>query len=216
MPFLEGIVYGLVLMLIIGPSFFYLIRVSIKKGFIRAVAFACGIMVSDLLVIAAIFLGLSKFLEQESYQTIASFIAGVVIFILGIRNLTAARHAPPEVEDDLDDETKAPNGGQAMLSRIGLFGFFLKGIAINGMNPFTVVLWITVLATVTARNDYTTADFTLFLGGLITVIMTADFLKAYLAHKLSNILTPNTLHRIDKVLGVIFLLLSIRFFYFYL
>jgi len=213
MPFAEGVVYGLVLMLVVGPSFFYLIRVSLKKGLLRASSFAFGIMVSDLLIISAILLGLSRFLENESYQTVASLLAGVVIMILGLRNLTA-RHQ--KEEGFLLQAEKEEESGffKKLAQRIGVFTFFLKGLLINGLNPFTVVLWVTVLASVTARHEYTTADFSLFTAGLLSVIVTADILKAYFANRLSKLINPKTLQIIDKVLGIIFILLSIRFLFF--
>lgn len=94
-----------------------------------------------------------------------------------------------------------------------LTGYVLKGIAINGFNPFTIIMWIAVFAIVMTRKDYTDTDFVLFFTGLLSIVISADILKAYLANRIAKILTPETLHVVDSILGGIFIVLSFRFFY---
>lgn len=204
MPVFEGIKYGLVLIMIIGPSFFYLIRVGIMKGFRCAAGFAFGILLTDAFFIFAIFFGLSEILKKIEVQTVSSIIAGAIMFYLGYSYLVNVKK-----DEKLKDKEETNTN-----INLGITGYVLKGMAINGLNPFTIIMWIAVLATVMTREDYSDTQFFMFFVGLLGTVVSADIIKAYLAHRIAKVLTHSTLLIMNKVLGVIFLGLSIRFFYF--
>ncbi len=204
MPIFEGFQYGLILTLIVGPSFFYLIRVSIRQGFRKAAAFTFGILISDLVFIAGIFFGMSRLFQQAAFQVSFSFIAGSIVLGMGVRYVLKGRDKSPILE----------NGNLPEEKNKSIFSYLLKGIVINGFNPFTVMLWITVLGTVAVDKEYEGQNFLLFMTGLICTVVSADLTKAYMAHRISKLLKPRVLHIIDLVLGIIFILLSFRLFYF--
>ena len=85
--FLIGIQYGLLLSLFVGPSFFYLISTSISQGYKKAIAVALGIFLSDFLLLAMIFLGVSKLFESYLFQQFFSFISALITIILGVQYL---------------------------------------------------------------------------------------------------------------------------------
>ena len=202
MPFLDGLKYGLFLMLLIGPSFFYMIGVGIREGFFKAFGFALGIMASDLALIFLIYFGLSRFFETDWFNQFFSLTAGVVLIIIGIQYLMMSGKE-----------------AQFSTSKSGLhksfYAYILKGIAINMINPFTIMLWIGVLGNVSLREGYEGADFYMFAGGLVLTILLMDTLKAYAANGLSRVLNERNMRRLDKFLGVAFLILSVRFLYFF-
>lgn len=204
MPLLEGIKYGIFLVLMIGPSFFYLIKVSIRKGIRCAAGFALGILITDIFFILIIYFGLSEVFKKIEVQFLMSVIAGVTMLVLGLKNIQQ-----PRENHELDTE-EATNRDY----NFGLVGFVMKGIAINGLNPFTIILWIAVLATVMASKSYADIDFLQFFIGLLATIVMADISKAFLANKIAKVLTIKTLGIVDKILGYIFILLGLRFFYF--
>ncbi|MDW7690199.1 LysE family transporter [Flammeovirgaceae bacterium SG7u.111] len=196
-PLIEGILLGGFLMLFIGPSFFYLVGVGIKKGFLEAGLFALGIITSDLAMVLAIFFGLSHFFELPLFQEVFSIVAGTAVLVIGIRYiLKSQKHAA---------------GTQDM--QLPVYMFYFKGFAINVLNPFTFLIWITVIAGLNLEKNYSSEDYTQFFIGLLGTIFTMDLLKAFLANKLGDLLNENTIRRIDKVLGIIFILLSLRLFY---
>lgn len=206
MPVVEGIKYGLLLVIMVGPSFFYLIRLSLMKGFTRGVAFAMGILLTDILFVFSIFFGLSKLFQHINFQVYASLVGGVVLIVTGINYLQSSK----KHETHLDE---APNNPTF---NVGLIGYTFQGIIINGFNPFTIILWVGILASVMAKHPYETNDFMLFATGVLGVVVTADILKAFLANRIAKVLNEQILQTADRVLGIIFILLSIRFFYFFL
>lgn len=67
-PFINGLVFGLIFLLSLGPAFFALIQTSIQQGFRKAIFFALGISISDILFVMVILLGLSAVLESDNFK----------------------------------------------------------------------------------------------------------------------------------------------------
>lgn len=195
----EGIALGLFLALFIGPSFFYLIQVGITKGFKSAAFFALGIALSDLALLILILKGLQTVLDKYWFQALFSGIAGTLILYLGIQSLI--KQQPKLAENSIQNTSQHA------------FGYLLKGILINGTNPFTFMVWVGVIGTVSIRNVYDGPDYTIFISSLLCTILAADLLKAYLAKLLSVWLTAAWLHKINRFIGVVFIILSLRLFY---
>ncbi len=205
MAVLEGIKYGLILTIMIGPSFFYLIRISLIKGFTKAVAFAVGILLTDILFVFSIFFGLSKLFQNTNLQIYASLVGGIILIVMGLQYLKSSKKHDTNLKD-------AP---KSIKYNLGLFGYALQGILINGFNPFTIILWVGILASVMAEHQYKTNDFLLFAIGVLGVVVSSDMLKAFLANKIAKVLNERLLQIADRILGVVFIFLSIRFFYFF-
>ena len=200
MFFLKGIGVGFVLMVMLGPSFFYLVKVAILEGFKRAVGFALGILFSDLVMMIPIFFGLRKVFESEDFQVAFGVVAGVAMIFLGIKYLSKKQEEGLVINDD---EEKVKNG---------FFGYVVKGFSLNIINPFTIMLWLSIPGFVNLGS--TSVEVASFVSGLALTIMCLDFTKAFLANKLATILNPKNLLFIDKILGIVLLGFSVRFIYY--
>jgi len=194
-PFLDGILIGLILMFFLGPSFFFLIGVGVEKGFQEAAYFALGIILSDLLMVLVIFLGLRRFFQQPLFQGIFSLVAGLVIFLAGLYYLQK------NSKSSINLQSKNGNSPNYM--------YTVKGFGINVMNPFTFSVWVGVLGTIGVSQPYTQQQYSILIAGMLGTILCADLLKAYFANQLGNILNERILQTINTVLGVIFVLLSL-------
>lgn len=198
---LDGVLLGLVLILFIGPSFFYLIKVSLEKGFIPAIFFALGIILSDLAMISLIYLGFSTVFESKLFQEVFSVIAGAILVVLG--TLTFVR----------DNSTK---GIQMRLENDHHpVWYTFKGILINGVNPFTFMIWVGIVGGVGVQQDYNDMEFRYFFTGLLCTILVADILKAYGANRIRLLLNEKLIRKINKVLAVIFIILGLRLILFF-
>lgn len=199
---LQGILVGLILMLFTGPSFFYLLKVSIERGFSRASGFALGIILSDLFIVIMVYQGFSKLFKHLLFQEIFSLVAGVVILGLGIYTLLSPQK----------------QGADIALSkaRIAPYKYILKGFAFNVINPFTFIVWVTVLGGASLKYNYQGSDFLTFFGAIMGTVLLTDILKAYGANQIGKLLNPRMLARVARILGVIFIALGLRLlFYFY-
>lgn len=194
---LTGIVYGLVLMLSTGPSFFYLIKVGIEKGFRRALSFAFGIFVSDIILLTLIFIGLKPLFQDTIFQQVFSLSSGVLILAFGI-SIFIRKRASYNVITVKDRP---------------LYMYAVRGLGINLLNPFTVVMWVGVLGTVSPPDQ---RSFLHFVTGVLGVIFFADAIKAYLAKVIGKAMTPRAIYILNKILGIAFLFIGLYFvFLFY-
>lgn len=193
----QGILYGLVLMLSTGPSFFYLIKVGIEKGFRRALSFALGIFISDVLLLSLIFVGLQPLFENDIFKQAFSLSSGILIVIFGMSMLVRKR---PE-----EGTTK-----NVVVKDQPLYRFIIQGFGVNLLNPFTSVMWVGVLGTVSPSSR---SEFVQFIIGVLGVIFLADGTKAILAKMIGKLLTPMAVFRLNKFLGIAFIIIGAYFIY---
>lgn len=198
MALLEGIGTGLLLSLFIGPSFFYLIKVSLFRGWMAAMQFALGIMLSDVLLILLINLGLGSMLQDVVVQQFFAFLAGTIILVMGIFSVWVPEKKANSA-NQIDTSSKA--------------SYIAKGFSINFFNPFTIGVWVGVLGTV--QIGYSSgSNLVYFLVAVVLTILIMDILKAYSANYLSSKINEDILAKVNRWLGVVFILLGLRLYWF--
>jgi threonine/homoserine/homoserine lactone efflux protein len=198
---IDGVLLGFVLILFIGPSFFYLIKVSLEKGFIPAIFFALGIILSDLAMISLIYLGFSTIFESKLFQEVFSVIAGLVLIVLGAMTFirdNSAKGIQVRLEQDHHP-----------------IWYMFKGILINGVNPFTFMIWVGIVGGVGVQQDYSDIEFRYFFTGLLCTILVADILQAYGANRIRLFLNEKLVRNINRILAVIFIILGARLILFF-
>lgn len=193
----KGVVTGAILMLFVGPSFFFMLETGIKEGFKKAWSVAIGIMASDALLLFLIFSGLHTVMQQPWFEAIFSAVSGGIVIFLGIKNLFFAKPKTTQVAKKLD------NGN--------MIKYIVQGFLINVLNPFTIIVWVGVVGSLSVGELLNGERYIVFFASTLAIIFLADTLKAYFAHKLGLWLTPKAIHNINKVLGIIFIALGIRF-----
>lgn len=193
---LKGIALGLVIAIMIGPVFFFIINTSIKKGFSSAALAAIGVMLSDAFYISLAYFGSSVLLYLNEHQQTASITGGVVIAAYGIfLILREARVNASSLE--LPEEKSKPSV------------FVLKGFLLNSINPSVLLFWMVVAGTIPVKEEYSHPQtFVFFLCTLIT-ILSADFLKAWSATRLRNIVTAKFLIWMNRIAGSVLIIYGI-------
>lgn len=78
--FIEGVIAGLALVVSFGPGFVVMMQCAINYGFRSALLLLSGIIVSDLLLIAAGFLGLAPLLHMIGTSPIGFLIGATILF----------------------------------------------------------------------------------------------------------------------------------------
>src|SRR5688572_18551144 len=123
-----GIGYGLLLSVMVGPSFFVMIETSITKGIKAALYLDLGVLLSDLIyvTIAFVFFNEVRDLMEGENQFILKIIGGGFFVILGLVHLKKKKALFIS-----SDSMKKPLG----LSANNYIMTMLKGFAINAVNP---------------------------------------------------------------------------------
>jgi threonine/homoserine/homoserine lactone efflux protein len=192
---ITGILLGLFTLVFIGPVLFYLIKAAIEDGRKAGYAVALGIITGDLIYVLLVLFGIGDWFSQPHIKWWMYLATAIILLFMGLKNLLTTNHSSKTV-------------GKTNQS---LIKHFWNGFIINFVNPFVLAVWISFLTY--NQEHYTTPQVIISLGTTLVVIFTTDCLKAYYSEKLNNILTPKKLLTINKFVGILFLLFSVRFFY---
>ncbi|MCZ6520579.1 MAG: LysE family transporter [Bacteroidetes bacterium] len=185
---LNGVLFGLLLAIIIGPVFFALIQTSLEKGFAAGAFLAIGVSVSDSTWVILSYLGVSRILQNQDYVNIAAVLGGIILLSFGLYTFfkkipTLSNYNPP-----IQARAKG--------------ALILKGIMINGFNPLVLFYWVGVMTMATINYGYQNQQLLWFFVGALGTVLTTDFLKSFMAHNLRKIVTQSVLNILNKVVGI--------------
>jgi len=194
----EGIGLGITLAILTGPAFFALLQTSIRSGYRSGIVFSVGVLISDTTLILLSYQGALRLFSDPKNNFIIGLIGGTILVMFGIFNVYQKQ--PLELKPgDASVDKLLPN--KMSLAVIGI-----KGFAINLINPFVILFWISVVSVESTRYDFSHLHIvTLFTATLLTVFGT-DILKSMGANKITSFLSPKILLWVNRVAGVILII----------
>ena len=151
MIFLEGVVVGLSLALIMGfgPSFFTLIQTSINKGFKSAMLLDIGIILNDIMVVALMMMTNIQFnITDEKNLLLPGIAASVILIIFGIYTYTLS---PNKIIHISENNNQKIEKIEEKYDDARWYVYLSKGFVINIFNPFVWIFWITCVATASSN-----------------------------------------------------------------
>ena len=191
---LNGLLFGLVFIFALGPSFFLLIQNSIEFGFKKGVFIAIGISLSDILFVTLTLIGLSAIISEPENAKVFSFIAAGILGLFGLYSFVRK----PVI-----------NNEESIATDRGLFRFLAKGFLINVFNPTIILFWITLSSTISTTYEYAWTEKRNFFIGLLITMLISDILKAYAANYLRAFITVRTVSIFNKLVGGILIVFAI-------
>lgn len=193
MPFIEGYLLGLAMVLFIGPVFFTLIHATLQFGKVSGIAVAIGIILSDVLCVLIFTLGLNKLGASPEVLNWSAGIGAIILTVLGFKYI---------FKPNLTTQAKLPKS-------INMAGSFLKGFLVNFVNPFVFVVWAGVY--IYTKEKYPSEmDQYISLSGVLLGILSTDLMKVFLADKIRPLLKPTILTATFKVIGMVLLIFAVR------
>tara|TARA_R110001592_G_scaffold74233_7_gene225911 strand:- start:496 stop:1134 length:639 start_codon:yes stop_codon:yes gene_type:complete len=195
-PLLNGLLFGLLLCVLIGPVFFALIQNSIEKGFWSGFFMAIGVALSDIFYIVITYFGVSQLVESENFKMWLGGVGGVIMLVFGLFYLF--KSVPKTTV------MKNTNGGKHGFKQV------LKGFFLNGVNPFVLFFWIGIMSKVSIDFEYTSNQAFAFFAALVGTVFIVDVLKSYFATKLREIVTARFMRIMNRTVGVALILFALR------
>ncbi|MCO4293959.1 LysE family transporter [Solitalea sp. MAHUQ-68] len=191
---IAGILVGLVLSLLTGPTFFSLLKISISKGFKSGVYFAFGVFLSDIIYIllAVVFSLLIGF--EEQYRQIIYIVGG--LFLTGIGGFYIFKKVKIVYEPTKVLKNTA---------------YFFKGFLMCMLNPMMLFYWITISTkakeTFQARDIHSHFEpselLAFFLVATSLTILTSDIFKSYFVSKYRSKISERHILWLNRVAGTI-------------
>jgi threonine/homoserine/homoserine lactone efflux protein len=200
-PYFNGLLFGLIFVFSFGPGFFSLVQTSVQQGFVKAIFLACGISLSDVVYVALALMGVASFLENDSVRLWLAIGGAAVLIAYGIYSWYKKPKIYPETQDT------------AQIDKSYL-KYTLKGFILNGLNPFILVFWITIISLIAVKHSYAFMQQVYFFAGVLTTIFTMDITKAFLANRLRAIITPKSILILNRSVGLILILFAVRIIFY--
>lgn len=197
----NGLLFGLLLALLIGPVFFALIQTSIEKGFSAGASMAVGIALSDAFYVVVASAGVAALAESQEFQLWLGVIGGSIMLVFGLVSLFK------KVE-----RQEVPSGEVA--DRSSLAKQFVKGFMLNGINPFVLLFWIGIASMVALNYQYSLPQEVAFFAAIVLTVFLLDLVKSYVAHKLKKVLSRRFMVWMNRMVGLVLVLFSFRLFFF--
>lgn len=200
-PVLHGVWQGFFIsILLFGPAFFKLLHTSIQEGFKKGVYLAFGVFFSDLLIALLCIFGVADFMKEPSFQKIYSLIGGVLLLMMGIK---AIRHQYKAFLISYSE--RVPHSKN-----------IFNGFWLNLINPFTLILWLNVLGSISLKYAEEANYKLLITINLITILLVLflmDVLKVFLSHLIGKKLNSKVFFTINKYFGILLIIIGAVFLF---
>lgn len=192
---LSGAALGFALSFMIGPVFFIILSTSVRQGALAGVTFASGVLLSDALYIFLSIYGLGEIFESVWFMQFGSYLGGAFLLIYGFHILLKKKTEAIESSKE--------TGSFKPLRTI------LKGFVMNMVNPFVPLFWIGVAAAISGYA-YTPSEKGFFYSAVLVVVFLTDSSKAYLASKMSALITTRILVFLNRLAAIALILFGFR------
>lgn len=195
---LNGLQFGIILALLIGPVFFAILQASVEKGFWVGVLVAVGVSISDFLYVIICYLGLSTFVTQPGVSRYMGMIGGSILLVFGAYHLFIKSRRRDFSNPGAVRESKP-------------IKYLAKGFLINSMSPMVPLFWIGAVSLATLDLGYQSGSkISLFFLGVLGMALLTDIGKAYLAGRLRELITHRLLVIMNVIVGIVLIAFGVR------
>lgn len=210
MIFLEGVIIGLSLALIMGfgPSFFTLIQTSISRGFKSAMFLDLGIILNDIFIVALMMMTNVQFNINDRENVIYGGIAaGIILIIFGIYTFLLSPEKIMHISEN--NNQKINNMNEKFVDKPKWYIFLTKGFVINIFNPFVWIFWVTCVATASSNFGGNKYSMIIFFLGVFATVLFFDILKAAGAYSLKRFFTEKMMKIMNQIIGIILIIFGL-------
>lgn len=195
---IQGTITGAVLTLSFGAGFFALVQTSITRGYKKGLLIACGAIICDsLFILISIFA--TSFIKEElpKYADTIRLVALIAFLVLGIYSISKS-----SVIKNSTDQAPKPN-----------YLYITKGIILNIVNPLVLVTWLGITLFLESNLKYTSIDLFIYFLAVMVATFGSQTAICFFSHKIKNYLSPVFIHRMNIVIGILFILIGLVIYF---
>lgn len=186
----DGIVFGMLLQLSVGPVCLAILQLSIRRGFAQAWKMIAGVALVDAFYMAGAIGGISLVLQLTWVKQIVLIGGAATLAWFGVDSLRSQ-------QADGGAETKRGAAARAEKNS------FVYGLSLTLTNPLTILFWSGVFGSLMASRQLPDMP-TLFLFAAGCLLSTLVFLGlvAMLGKLLARYLVPKWLRIVNRLVGI--------------
>jgi len=187
----DGIRFGLLLQLAVGPVCLFVFRTGAYSGAIAALSAVCAVALVDSIYIGLAAIGIAQVVRGRNAQALLRVAGALVIALFGVDVLLSAIGYP----------LLPSHGPSTTMNPISIPGTFLAALILTGGNPLTIVFWAGVFGAKISTGHMQPIDIGLFSFGCVisTVVFLAIVGSA--GALAGTFLTPLTIVALNLVVG---------------
>ena len=161
--YIEGIKFGMVLQLIIGPMCLLVFHTSKNYGFLFTIPLIFTIAFVDALYITLACIGASKILKNKRFQKIFKIFGAIVLILFGLNTILNVFNINIIPGIKINPTTK---------------NIIVKGLLLALSNPITIMFWGSVLTTKIIEDKMKKKELLIFCFGLVSATIIFQFCVA--------------------------------------
>lgn len=184
--FLEGLGFGLILQISVGPVCLAVLHKGLTHGFGHAFAMVWGAALVDALYILLSVLGVSALLQIGPARMAVGLVGALLLLYFGLRYLRA-----PAATAQIEHRDESP---------LQSFAF---GVGLTLTNPLTILFWAGVLGAMMSTHTFNQArGVSLFSAGCVTATLLFLTGVALAGHFLERVLNERLALWLNRVVGL--------------
>jgi len=186
----DGIMFGMLLQLSVGPVCLAILQLSIRRGFAQAWKMIAGVALVDAFYMSGAIGGISLVLQLAWVKQIVLIGGAATLAWFGVDSLRSQQ---------ADGGTETKRGATARAER----NSFVYGLSLTLTNPLTILFWSGVFGSLMAsRHLPDMPTLLLFAAGcLLSTIVFLGFV-AMLGKLIARYLVPKWLRIINRLVGI--------------
>lgn len=179
--YIEGIKFGMILQLIIGPMCLLVFHTSKNNGFFFTIPIIITIASVDAFYITLACVGVSKLLENKKFRNIFKLIGSIILVLFGLNTILNVFNINIIPGISINPSTK---------------NIIIETLLLALSNPITIMFWGSVLTAKIIEDNMKKRDLIKFCIGLVSatfifqtfVALIGTLLSKFIPELLSNIL----------------------------
>ena len=193
--YLDGLKFGMLLQLAVGPMCLMVFNTAKNVGFLVALTLVLAIALVDAFYIILASLGVSKILDKPKIKKAFKIIGSFVLIIFGANIILNVFNI--NIIPGLNLKPTSSN-------------IFIQGLILTLSNPITIVFWGSVLTTKIIEDKLNKKELIVFSVGLVSSTLIFLTFVAVLGTMLSSFIPENVSKIMNIIVGVLIVFFGIK------
>ena len=193
--YLDGLKFGMILQLAVGPMCLMVFNTAKNVGFIVAITLVLAIALVDAFYIILASLGVSKILDKPKIKKAFKILGFFVLVIFGTNIILNAFNINIIPELDLNPTSS---------------NIFIQGLILTLSNPITIVFWGSILTTKIIEDNLNKKKLAFFSVGLVSSTLIFLTIVAVLGTIMSSFIPKNVSIILNIIVGILIIFFGIK------